>query len=197
MLQRNKSAKKLVSRRGQVVLAIGVVAGLATASTGAQAGFLEQLFSGFQVQAPAPQPSYDYNPVPRAFRVPYQAHRVRRHVASVSDKPVLQKTTGLMDDKTLRPGDAVMMADGLHVYAGHESSTHERDEFVRLDEARHLSDKERVRLASMDTTRNDPLTHDNQTNTIASGRSAAVGSPVVAGYRITDVKGASVRYVGP
>ena len=196
MLQRNKTARKLVSRRGQTVLAIGVVAGLVTASTGAQAGFFEQLFSGFQAQAPAPQPSYEYNPAPRMSARP-QVHHFRKRVASVSSKPVLQKTTDLMDDKTLRSGDAVMMKDGLHVYAGPESSNHERDQFVRLDEAHRLSDKERVRLASVDTTRNDPLMHDNQTNTIASGRSAAVGSPIVAGYRITDVKGESVRYVGP
>ena len=196
MLQRNKTARKLVSRRGQTVLAIGVVAGLAMASTSAQAGFFEQLFSGFQAQAPAPQPAYDYNPEPRSA-APSRVHHFRRRVASVSSKPVLQRTTSLMDDKTLRPGDAVMMKDGLHVYAGPESATHERDQFVRLDEAHRLSDKERVRLASMDTTRNDPLMHDNETNTIASGRSAAVASPVVAGYRITDVKGASVRYVGP
>ena len=196
MLQRNKPATKPVRRRGQTVLAIGVVAGLAMASTSAQAGFFEQLFSGFQAQAPAPQPAYDYNSAPRSA-APSRVHHFRRRVASVSSKPVLQRTTSLMDDKTLRPGDAVMMKDGLHVYAGPESATHERDQFVRLDEAHRLSDKERVRLASMDTTRNDPLMHDNETNTIASGRSAAVASPVVAGYRITDVKGASVRYVGP
>ena len=196
MLQRNKAVRKLVSRRGQTVLAIGVVAGLVTGSTGAQAGFFEQLFSGFQAQAPAPEPSYDYNSAPRV-PAPSLVHHFRRRVASVSSKPVLQKTTDLMDDKTLRPGDAVMMKDGLHIYTGSEASTHERDQFVRLDEAHRLSDRERVRLASMDTMRNDPLMHDNQANTIASGRSAAVGSPVVAGYRITDVKGASVRYVGP
>ena len=194
MLQKNKTVKKLANRRGAVVLAIGVVAGLA-APTGAQAGFLDQLFSAFQAPAPVQQPSYGYERAPAT--VPFERRRVRRHVAAVSEKPVLQKTTDLMDDRTLRSGDAVMMKDGLHVYAGPEAAKHDSDEFVALDEARHVTGKYCVRRAAMDTTRHDPLADGVRPDTIASGRSAAVGTPVVAGYRITDARGASVRYVGP
>ncbi len=195
MLQKNKVVRKLSSRRGAVVLAIGVMAGLATAPSSAQAGFFDQLFGVFQAPAPTPTPSYDYDRAPRA--IPRESRHIRKHVATISDKPILQKTTGLMEDKTLRAGDAVMMQDGVHVYAGPGSASHDRDQFVPLDDARRLSERTRIQLASMDTTRNDPLTRDNKPDTIASGRSAAVGTSVVAGYRITDAKGASVRYVGP
>ena len=196
MLLKTKTLKKPANRRGTVVLAIGVVVGLAASSSGAQAGFLDQLLGVFQAPVAAPQPSYDYGRAPTAF-APREVRHLRKRVAAVSDKPVLQKTTGLMDDKTLRSGDAVMMKDGLHVYAGPEESRHSRDQFVPLDEARHVSSQDRVKLAAMDTTRNDPLVTGVKPDTIASGRSAAVGVPVAAGYRITDAKGASVRYVGP
>ena len=198
MLQKNKTAKKLSSRRGTVLLAIGVVAGLAAAPTGAQAGFLDQLFGAFQAPAPVQQ-QHTYYAGEGTMSAPMfnERRHVRRHVAAVSSKPVLQKTTSLMDDKTLRPGDAVMMKDGLHVYAGPKSSIHEPDQFVSLDDARHLSSKDRVKLAAMDGTRNDPLTNGGNPDTVASGRSAAVSAPIVEGYRITDAKGASVRYVGP
>ena len=194
---KTKATRKLVNRRGSVILAIGVLAGLATAPTGAQAGFFDQLFGVFQAPAPAAQPSYSYDRAQRNVSGSFAARRAHKRVAIVSDKPVLQKTTGLMEDKTLRRGDAVMMKDGLHVYAGSASSTHDDEDFVALDDARHISDKARLELASMDSTRNDPLRHGNQPDTLASGRSAAVGSPIVAGYRITDAKGTSVRYVGP
>ena len=197
MLQKNKGAKKLKSRRGAAVLAIGVLAGLASAPTGAQAGFLDQLFGVFQAPTPAQQPSFDGDRATATAPALVERKRVRRHVAVVSGKPVLQKTTGLMDDKTLRTGDAVMMGNGLHVYAGPEASTHHLGQFVSLDDARHLSDKDRFKLAAMDITRNDPLSQGKNPDTIASGRSAAVSAPIVVGYRITDSKGASGRYVGP
>ena len=197
MLLKTKVAKKLVGRRSTVVLAIGVLAGLAVAPSGAQAGFLDQLFGVFQAPVPAAPPSYDYGRAPSTLPSHYEHRHVRKRVAVVSDKPVLQKTTALMEDRTLRQGDAVMLKDGLHVYAGPEASTHDRDQFVPLDQARHVPQKERTELALLDTTRNDPLKHMGQPDTIASGRSASVGSPIVAGYRITDAKGASVRYVGP
>ena len=186
-----------MSRRSAVVLAIGVMAGLASAPTGAQAGFLDQLFGVFQAPAPMQQPSFDGDRATATAPAFTVRKRVRRHVAAVGDKPVLQKTTSLMDDKTLRAGDAVMMENGLHVYAGPEASTHQLGQFVSLDDARHLSNQDRIKLAAMDTTRNDPLSHGENPDTIASGRSAAVSAPISVGYRITDAKGASVRYVGP
>ncbi len=196
MLRKKSMDRKVVSRRGSVMLAIGVVAGLASMPTAAQAGFFDQLFGGFQAPAAAPieaSPSYNgaVDVAPRSH-----IHRVVR-IAPVDSKPVLQKTTDLMHDKTLRAGDAVMMKDGIHVYAGRDGDRHNKGEFVTLDDARHVASKARVELAGLDVTRNDPLAVGNAPDTIASGRSASVGTPTVAGYRITDVKGASVRYVGP
>ena len=194
MLRRKTTDRKVAGRRASVVLAIGVVAGLAALPTSAQAGFFEQLFGGFQAQPVAP-PSVEYNAPSEA---PIRAPVRKVHRMAVSDgKPVLQKTTDLMRDKTLRAGDAVMMKDGMHIYAGLESDRHVRNQFVPLDEARRVSSRERVELAGLDTTRNDPLAGGRAPDTIASGRSASVSTPISAGYRITDVKGASVRYVGP
>ena len=194
MLRRKTTDRKLTRRRGSVMLAIGVVSGLSALPGTAQAGFFEQLFGGFQAQ-PAPPPAAMYEPAP-GVRTRTPVRRFHRAAALIG-KPVLQKTTDLMRDKTLRVGDAVMMKDGLHIYAGTESDRHVQGQFVPLDEARHVPSKERVELAALDTTRNDPLAEGKAPDTIASGRSAAVGTPIVSGYRITDVKGASVRYVGP
>ncbi len=52
-------------------------------------------------------------------------------------------------------------------------------------------------LASVDATRNDPLAKAAKPDTVASGRSAAVSAPIVAGIKFTDKRGVLVRYVGP
>ena len=180
---------------------------LATSGT-AQAGFLDQLFGA----PPAPAtPSYSYEQPSAPVDLARPQVRSRRHsmvmpthlrqpkkvVASRDlEKPVLQQTTDLMSDKTLRPGDAVMMKDGLRVYDGREASNHRATQFVALDAAK-LKAPERSALVAMDTTRNDPLRGTVTPDTVASGRSAAVGAPVVKGFKITDARGQSVRYVGP
>jgi hypothetical protein len=192
---KTRAQGKTNKRRGAAVLAIGVVVGLSMNVGTAQAGFFDELFGGGQAtQAPtyeqAPMPQVD---LPDAMA---PAHRRTKTVA-VDAKPVLQKTTDLMHDKTLHPGDAIMMKDGIHIYSGAESSQHTKKQFVALDDARYVSSKQRSSLIAMDTTRNDPLTHDMMPDTIASGRSASVSTPIAAGYRITDARGASVRYVGP
>ncbi len=179
----------------------------------AHAGFFEQLF-GAPPSPPAPTYSYerpstlDLAPaLPRVSRhalapSPF-AHRLTRRVAArdirpkANGAPVLQKTTDLMSDKTLRAGDAVMMKDGIHIYDGRESAKHNIRQFVALDEAQDVKSAERSALVAMDTTRNDPLRSQVVPDTIASGRSAAVGAPAVSGFRITDARGRSVRYVGP
>lgn len=191
---------KLFGRIASPAFAASMLVALAPAT--AHAGFLDQLFGG---GAPQQAPSYGYEqpqqyvdqPIYAApMPAPVEVHRVKKHVA-LNNKPVLQKTTDLMHDATLRPGDAVMMKDGLHVYEGAESSRHHSDEFVALGNDDDLTGKERAKLVQMDTTRNDPLRGEITPDTIASGRSASVATPIVAGYKITDARGMSVRYVGP
>ena len=162
----------------------------------AQAGFFDQLFGGLQAPAPQPVPTYDYgSELPPSVRIVRPHHR--KHVAVVDEKAGRQTPTDLMHDATLRPGDAVMMKSGIHIYEGDRAKTHESDEFVALDDA-DTSRKERDELLALDTTRNDPLRHGAVApDTIASGRSASVSTPINVGYRITDAHGKSVRYVGP
>ena len=159
----------------------------------AHAGFFDDLFGG--ARAPA-EPTYNYDAPISSDPIPFEIRRPRRKVVQ-DDKPVLQKTTDIWHDKTLRDGDAVMMKDGLHVYSGSEGARHVASDFPRLDRSDDVSRKQKMALLAMDGTRNDPLTSGAAPDTIASGRSAAVASPVVAGYAITDARGKAVRYVGP
>ena len=180
--------------------AAALVLGLTVLPGTASAGFFDQLFGGSpepvpQV-APAPAPSYQYDE-PSAFQNAPIHRRAKRKVA-LDEKPKLQKPTDLMHDATLQNGDAVMMKEGLHVYTGNDSeSRHSKSDFVTLDEVSGMPKQEHKALVAMDTTRNDPLRGAMNPDTIASGRSAAVAEPVVAGHVIVDVGGKKVRYVGP
>ena len=105
--------------------------------TAAHAGFFEQFFGGPQRSS---QPSYGYdNPdAPRGnepFMIQPRARVVRK---AVDDKPVLQKTTDLIHDKTLRQGDAVMTKTGIKIFTGRETATHSMAEFTPLDNARRV-----------------------------------------------------------
>lgn len=186
----DKAAKGL-----SFAVVLGGVA-LATGTAPAQAGFFDQLFG--LPAAPVAQP---YAPPPGAYSQPdaiapsVRPRRVRRHY--VDAKPMLQKTTDLMRDTTLRPGDAVMMKNGLQVFEGDEGNRHVRGDFVSLNDADSLSKRERIQLAAADTTRNDPLRHSTALSQLASGRSAAIATPIVTGVKITDARGHVVRYVGP
>ena len=171
--------------------AIGLGSGLFAPGV-AHAGFFEQLF-GLE---PAPSTGYD-----RTER-PYEPQPYRRAVrpkkaAAVDTKPKRQMPTDLMHDATLRPGDAVMMKGGMRVYEGDDQSKHDKRDFVALEAAPDVPKKPRAELVALDTTRNDPLRGTVTPNVIASGRSAAVGAPISQGYRITDARGKSMRYVGP
>lgn len=164
----------------------------------AQAGFFDQLFGAAPSQPAYNQPSYNEVP-PQLDGQPEPFLLQRRAVKRVAadDKPLLQKTTDLMHDKTLRPGDAVMMKTGIHVYTGHETTAHKSADFSPLDQTPRLKPNERIALASMDGTRNDPLAKGSAPDTLSSGRSAAVSTPIVAGVKFTDQRGKTIRYVGP
>ena len=167
-------------------------AGLATGSSAHAAGFFEQLF-GTAPSAP-PAATYDYAFPPADPEMPVPAQRPRRVVEDA--KPVLQKTTDLMHDKTLRAGDAVMMKTGIAVYSGGEGSRHTASQFIALDNAR-VSKSSRNVLLAIDETHRDPLGYVADA-TLKEGRSASANETTVAvGYRITDARGNSVRYVGP
>ena len=181
-----------------LALGLAFAAGVSMAPASANAGFFDQLFGG---GAPQPsQPSYS-DPVPQQMapfiRTPAAPRHIKKKIALRDATPVRQKTTDLWHDKTLRPGDAVVMRDGLHIYNGPEAGRHSSDQFVPMDDADHVTTTQRAALVAMDTTRFNPLKADRGSDVLASGRSAAVGAPISPGFRITDARGASVRYVGP
>ena len=68
-------------------------------------------------------------------------------------------------------------------------------DFQPLDAVDGVPKQEQKLLVALDTTRNDPLRGALNPDTIASGRSAAVASPVVAGHEIVDASGKTVRYM--
>ncbi len=173
-------------------LIAGMVGG---AAVPAQAGFFDQLFGGGQSQS-APQYSEPQSMDAPSEPTVAQPRRAVKRLA-VDSKPVLQKPTDLMHDRTLQPGDAVMMKTGIHIYTGREGTVHDRDQFTPLDEASRLPAARKIDLAAMDGTRNDPLAKAAAPDTLASGRSASVSAPIVTGVKFTDKRGVIVRYVGP
>ena len=53
--------------------------------------------------------------------------------------PTKPGKVSIFEDRTLRRGDAVMMAQGIRVFAGSNSWPYTPGDFVGLDDAKHLS----------------------------------------------------------
>jgi hypothetical protein len=177
----------------------------------AQAGFFDFLFG-------TPPP-------PQAIRPPYEAYHFRRHAAPgfvrhaehgshrhapqfaahrkviVADKADHkvgpQAPVDLMDDDSLKHGDAVMTQNGIRVYMGYSSEHHQPGDFLKLSAIKKLSKRERSALAALDTPGANP-----DEPTAAGEASLAMGRSVTeqkltVGETITDPHGRKVRFVGP
>ena len=190
----------LKARRVPLAIAFAAAAALAPAS--AHAGFLDQLFGGGSSEPTQPQISpesgsgYSYDQLDQNYQPIQRKPRIKKHVAAATDKPVLQKTTDIMSDSTLRPGDAVMMKSGLHIFKGESDSHHGSRDFVALDTARHVSKDTKGQLVALDVARRAPMQYAASTTTMLEGRSVS-GREISEGYKITDARGQSIRYVGP
>jgi hypothetical protein len=135
---------------------VGVVCIALSATTPpAHAGFFDFLFG--RQEAPA-APLY----VPSAPAIKHQFHAPvlrRKHVAHQAASP--QKTAlcckeggdpmmAIMNDPTLRRGDAVMTNRGMMVYEGASGETgHQADDFVALSKAGSLSKFDRARISAV------------------------------------------------
>ena len=190
----------LTGRR--LTLALVLAAGTALAPASAHAGFFDDLFGG-GTPAPAPQQAapqsggYSYDQMDQGYQaIPHPPRARKKVVAAADNRPVLQKTTDIMSDNTLRPGDAVMMKSGVHIFAGGSDSHHDSGDFVALDSAHHVSKDAKVQLVAMDVAHRAPMDYAASTTTMLEGRSVG-GRAISDGYRITDVRGRSIRYVGP
>ena len=189
----------LKSRR--ITLAFVLAAGTALSPASAHAGFFDQLFGG---GTPTPEPQqvqpdgggYTYDQLNQGYSNIPSRPRAKKKVAAVDRKPVLQKTTDLMSDSTLRPGDAVMMKSGVHIFSGESDGHHDKSDFVALDAARHVTKDAKGQLVALDVAHRAPMDYATSTTTMLEGRSVG-GREISEGYKITDVRGRSIRYVGP
>jgi len=204
-----KALNKSAAKAGLIGLALAVTA------TSAQAGFFDLFFQ--QPSRPtAPSSSYyDYG-LPPEERAPVirRAPAPHRRIGLLKDHGDLALPQGphsaeLIDDHTLRDGDAVMTDKGIRIYTG---SSHGRKEFARLADTKGLSPKEVTQLTEINAHRNDEGAYvsdaamNNDTRLASNdvkvsdeamtGRSSS--SALVQAWKwVRDAKGTMVRYVGP
>lgn len=186
-------------RGGCAVLGASMLAAL-FAPMPAHAGFLDFLFDP---KAPiwnpfAPEPE-KARPAPRAAPVrkkkPAQsATRTLRLVEKSRPSGLPLASRDLMDDKSLRGGDAVMTPNGIRIFTGPAGPRHRPENFVKLDEIKGLSKRERAALAALEARVPRPRQVGAKPS-LTTGRSAA--GRIAAGEFITDPKGRTIRYVGP
>ncbi|MGH6800260.1 MAG: hypothetical protein ACRECZ_02385 [Methylocella sp.] len=100
--------------------------------------------------------------------------------------------TDLMDDDSLRRGDAVMTASGIRIFMGSSGTPHAPQDFMKLSEIKGFSTRERKALAALDAQGSGLGGNPG----MATGRSASEHK-LVFGQTIIDPQGRSIRYVGP
>jgi hypothetical protein len=167
----------------------------------AHAGFFDMLF-GTQGQPAAPS----YNaPLDDSYLQARPFDRMRRphkHVAAElkEDHAAIKeaaKTTDIMHDKTLRPGDAVVTEKGVRIFEGEKSSSHDGDDFIKVSEAPKLSPELRNTLDAIDAHRSQPSWQMGEAELpLQTGRSSASDAPQSA-LAATDKDGHTIRNVGP
>ena len=89
-----------------------------------------------------------------------QATPARLLILPIPKKPAI---VSLYEDRTLRNGDAVMLADGIHVFRGDIAGPHRPRDFIRLQLVASLGWKLRETLSDLD--RNPPTRWTSLTST--------------------------------
>ncbi|MDQ6703273.1 MAG: hypothetical protein M3Z96_09335 [Pseudomonadota bacterium] len=100
--------------------------------------------------------------------------------------------TDLMDDESLRRGDAVMTPTGIRIFIGSSGDHHDPEDFRKPSEIKGLSKVERKALAALDAQGSGTYGKPG----MVTGRSASE-LKLVFGETIIDPQGRSIRYVGP
>ncbi|SFK18464.1 hypothetical protein [Methylocapsa palsarum] len=118
----------------------------------------------------------------------------KMHVAKVGGP--LRPAPGLMDDDSLREGDAVMTHFGVRVFIGDAGRHHRAEDFASLSSIKVISKSARSALLAIDSRRASPNSVAALQSDVVTGRSVAEPQ-VEAGAMITDPKGNTIRYVGP
>ena len=173
----------------------------------AQAGFFDFLFS--QPSVPAAQPylgepdHMDFRRRPgHGFHDHKLAARRKHFAAAKEDHPSRPGApTDIMDDESLRRGDAVMTQAGIRIFVGYSSDHHQPEDFRRISEIKKLSQRERNSLAALDAPGGNSGGQVSGTPAsrefgLITGRSATEHK-VSVGEIITDPLGRTLRYVGP
>jgi hypothetical protein len=198
-----------VARNGRglavAVVTIGLVQSIAFPSR-AHAGFFDFLFGAFQSRPVRPHEGY-FGGMPghwgadpgfrrRADRGFYRhGHKLaaRRKMVVADNHPVGPvPPTDLMDDDSLRRGDAVMMPNGIRIFIGSSGDHHDPEDFRKPSEIKGLSKVERRAFAALDAQGSGT---DGKPG-LATGRSASEHK-LVFGETVIDPRGRSIRYVGP
>jgi hypothetical protein len=189
------------ARNGPGVVVAVLTAGLVQSMafpTVAQAGFFDFLFGQlFQSRPVRPFEGY-FGGMPGHWRAEPSFHR-HRHKLSAHRKMVVADShpvgpvppTDLMDDDSLRRGDAVMTPSGIRIFIGPSGDHHEPEDFRKPSEIKGLPKVERKALAALDAQGSGT---DGKPG-MATGRSAS--DKLVFGKTIIDPQGRSIRYVGP
>jgi hypothetical protein len=161
----------------------------------ASAGFFDQLFGGGTRSGTFfGFPTYNGE----------EDRQIRQHIRPrkiVDEKPILQTPTDLMHDPTLRAGDAVMTSSGIKIFTGGREPTHDAEDFTPLRTARYVTPNEKSELGQLDALHTG-IVVPKPSNSVMTGRSAAITNPVsngpiVTGVMIKDRNGKEIRFVGP
>jgi len=168
----------------------------------AQAGFFDFLF-GPPPQAVRPYepfPGYVHRHVVHRFHWPAHKFAARRKFILADkkrDHPMgPQAPTDIMDDDSLRRGDAVMTQAGIRIFEGYSSDHHRPEDFLKISEIKKLSQRERRALAALDSPVSNKGGQTAGKPDIVTGRSATEDQ-ITVGETIIDPNGRTVRYVGP
>lgn len=158
----------------------------------ASAGFFDFLFPPAQPTMPIyrPAPHFVHHRIAHVEHHKKKVAAAPRHRIVESKHLVAPMAVDVMDDESLRDGDAVMTADGLRVFIGSEGSHHTQDDFASVSDADSLSRRKRTALLAVAGGR------ESAQSTLVAGRSAAEPG-LSAGVPIVDARGAKIRYVGP
>jgi hypothetical protein len=195
-----------VARNGRgaavAVVAVGLVQSIAFPSI-AHAGFFDFLFGQlFQSRPVRPfegmpghwgaDPGFRRRADPSFHRHGHNLSARRKTVVADHHPIGPLAPIDLMDDESLRPGDAVMTPTGIRIFIGASGNHHEPDDFRKLSEIKGLPKRERNALAALDA----PGSGTDGKPGMATGRSASERK-LVFGETIIDPQGRSIRYVGP
>ena len=169
-----------------LLLAATTVAVLLACTEPARCDFLSDLFGTRQAAPEAPALTITRGRP--SSRVPRRKPARSRSEARV-ETPAIQRTRDILDDATLRDGDALMAMDGIRIYSGGRSAKHTASQFVPLGSAAHVNKEARsLLLAINDARRRHP-------GSAATAHFA--GAKPLSTLRATTGPQTVTRYVGP